>query len=188
MRILLSLVAACALAAPAAAQQNPSSSASSLSRTVEIKNASGQSVGTVQVRQLAHGSLFIVDLRNLPPGPHGFHIHERGVCEPPSFQSAGGHYNPLNAEHGFDSPKGYHAGDLPNVHVTQQGTAMAEFHSTLVSLAGGQGAEPAGSAGPFTLLDQDGSAVMIHAEADDYRAATPDSTGDRIACGVIKAP
>jgi Cu-Zn family superoxide dismutase len=186
MRVLLSLVAACALASPAAAQQ--SQAGTDVSRTVEIKNAEGQPVGTVQVRQLAHGTLFIVDLSNLPPGPHGFHIHERGVCEPPSFQSAGGHYNPLNAEHGFDSPKGFHAGDLPNVHVTKQGTAMAEFHSTRVSLADREGAEAAGSTGPSTLLDQDGSAIMIHEKGDDYRPTTPDSSGDRIACGVIKAP
>ncbi|HEV7264330.1 MAG TPA: superoxide dismutase family protein [Falsiroseomonas sp.] len=193
---LLALAASAAIALPAAAQVNQASPGQSPARgvnpdpavTVQLITATGQPAGTVEIRQLTHGTVFIADLRNLPPGPHGFHIHESGACDPPSFQAAGGHYNPLNTEHGFDSARGYHAGDLPNIHVTPQGTAKAEFHSTRVTLMQRMGAQPAGTAGPFTLLDDNGSALMIHAKGDDYQATTPDSTGERIACGVIRAP
>lgn len=153
-----------------------------------MKNAEGQSVGAVEIRQLEHGTVFIADLRGLPPGPHGFHVHERGVCEPPTFQSAGEHYNPRNTQHGFDSPRGPHAGDLPNIHVTPRGTAKAEVHSMRLTLDPPADPQPVGAAGPFPLLDSDGSAIVVHAKGDDYRSETPDSTGARIACGVIAAP
>lgn len=195
MRVLIVSFAAC-LAAAAWAQQQPASQGQSPARsanpdrnvTVSMMDAKGRSVGTVEVRQLGHGTVFISDLKNLPPGPHGFHIHERGVCDPPQFTSAGDHYSPQNKKHGFDSAQGYHAGDLPNIHVTQQGSAKAEFHSARLTLERQPGAKQAGDAGPFVLMDQDGSAIMIHAKGDDYQASTPDSTGDRVACGVIKAP
>ena len=181
MKLQLLAIAACAtLGAAAHAQPNQGER----SVTVRMADARGNSVGTVEVRQLAHGTLFVADLRNMPPGAHGFHLHERGVCEAPNFQSAGGHYNPGNTAHGFDSQGGPHAGDLPNIHVTQQGSAMAEFHSDRVTLARNP-AQVSGS-GPYTLRDADGSAIMIHGQADDYRDM--DSAGGRIACGVIKAP
>ncbi|NKC29742.1 superoxide dismutase family protein [Falsiroseomonas selenitidurans] len=168
---------------PQAQGQSTPQATGDRSTTVQMRNAEGQSVGTVTVRPLRHGTLFVADLRNLPPGPHGFHLHEHGRCEAPGFQSAGGHYNPNGAEHGFDSARGPHVGDLPNIHVTQQGTAQAEFISSRVSLGGEQA--QAGGTGPFPLLDSDGSAIMIHAQADDYRDG--DSAGRRIACGVIRA-
>ncbi|MGD9617290.1 MAG: superoxide dismutase family protein [Alphaproteobacteria bacterium] len=220
MRVFALSLMACALAAgPVLAQQTAAPQTQSPARgvnqdpsvTVPMIDAKGNSVGHVQIRQLAQGTVLIAELRNLPPGPHGFHIHERGACDPPQFQSAGEHYNPANAEHGFDNPNGYHAGDLPNIYVTPQGTAMAEFHTTQVTLtlqaralqarapqagapqAGSSqvgssqaGASAAGAAGPFPLLDGDGSAIMIHAAPDDYRDS--DSAGGRIACGVVKAP
>jgi Cu-Zn family superoxide dismutase len=179
MRLPLLALAAC-VTLGAAAQAQPADQA----KTVRMSDARGSSVGTVEVRQVAHGTLFVIDLRNLPPGAHGFHLHERGVCEAPGFQSAGGHYNPGNRAHGADNANGPHAGDLPNIRVTQQGTAAAEMHSSLVSLD----ANPsrAGGSGPHTLLDADGTAIMIHQQADDYRDM--DSAGSRIACGVLKAP
>jgi Cu-Zn family superoxide dismutase len=171
------------------AQQSGTARQQSQGTMVEMKDAKGSPVGSVQVRQLDHGVVFIADLKNLPPGPHGLHIHERGVCEAPNFQSAGGHYAPQGHEHGFDAPKGFHAGDLPNVHVTDAGTAKAEFFSNRLTLRETATVGATGSRSdqaPFTLLDQSGSAIMIHQSGDDYKG--PDSAGARIACGVIKAP
>ena len=148
----------------------------------QVTTAEGQSAGTVIFEQVNHGVVVTARLENLPEGPHGFHIHERGACEPPSFDSAGGHYNPTDASHGYDTPQGYHAGDLPNVYVAADGTATADFFVPHLTLA--RDPEQADEA-PFTLADADGSAIMVHAQIDDYRAATPDSTGARIACGVI---
>lgn len=194
--LLMSLATCVAISSPGWAQQNTASPGQSPARAanpdpnvlVQMIGADGQPVGRVEIRQLTHGTVFIADLENLSAGPHGFHIHEHGVCEPPDFQSAGGHYNPLSTAHGFDSPEGYHAGDLPNIHVTQEGTAMVEFHTTRVSLEQRPGMQPAGTEGPFTLSDNDGSTLMVHALGDDYQASTPDSTGERIACGVVAAP
>ena len=148
----------------------------------QVMTAEGQSAGTVVFEQVNHGVVVTARLENLPEGPHGFHIHERGACEPPSFDSAGGHYNPTDAEHGYDTPQGYHAGDLPNVYAAADGTATADFFAPHLTLA--RDPQAPGQA-PFTLADADGSAIMVHAQIDDYRAATPNSTGARIACGVI---
>ena len=60
------------------------------------------------------------ELQGLPTGPHGFHVHATGACEPP-FESAGGHYDPAEAEHGFLSEAGPHAGDMTNINVGQDG-------------------------------------------------------------------
>lgn len=187
MRLLLASVVTCALSfAPASAQHARTETAQTLK--VTMKNADGQSVGTVEIRQLEHGTLFTVSVENLPAGPRAFHVHETGKCDGPDFKSAGGHYNPTGAKHGYDSAGGPHAGDLPNIHVAKDGTATAEFISTRLTL-NATSASPKGSAtannGPFPLLDGDGSAVMIHAHADDHRDM--DSAAGRIACGVISA-
>lgn len=143
----------------------------------QVMTADGQSAGTVTFTQVANGVVVNANLQNLPEGAHGFHIHETGACEP-DFQAAGGHYNPAGSEHGFDSPEGPHVGDLPNIHVSADGTAMVDHFTSQLTLA----AEDDNQA-PYTLADADGSAIMVHAQADDYQAAT--SAGDRIACGVI---
>lgn len=213
MRLRTTLLAGllAGVAGPALAQ-NPTSSPAAgqtgaatrveQTRVVEMKDAKGNLVGTVQLRPTAHGTLITANLMNLPPGAHGFHIHERGVCEPPDFQSAGGHFNPTGAEHGFDSPnsRDYHAGDLPNIHVNAEGRGVSEFYAERLTVrpdqstaqsgrqttgAGGQGTAGTGS-GPFSLLTPEGTAVMVHAGPDDYRSM--DSAGGRIACGVIKPP
>ena len=166
-------------AAPAAAQ----AAASPL--TAQLTASDGARAGTVRFEQVEHGVVITARLENLPVGPHGFHIHEKGECEPPDFQSAGGHYNPTGAKHGFDAPDGYHAGDLPNVYVAADGTATADFFAPQLTLRGGP-RSPEGR--PFTLIDEDGSAIMVHRQIDDYRNEPPGSSGDRIACGVIAPP
>ncbi len=157
--------------------------------TVQMMDSEGESVGTVEVEQLAHGTLFMADLKNLPAGGHAFHVHETAKCEP-DFKAAGGHYNPLDNKHGLDNSDGHHAGDLPNVYVTDDGAAKAAFFSHQLALDTAAGAkDDAAGKGPFALRDQDGSAVMIHENADSYEATPPDAVGAgaRIACGVIPA-
>src|SRR5699024_11375760 len=89
-----------------------------------------------------------------------FHIHEKGVCDPPDFESAGEHFNPTNAKHGFDHPKGPHAGDLPNLKVEKDGTAKATYVAEMVTLEKDK---------KNSLIGDDGTSLVIHADADDYK-------------------
>lgn len=189
-----------ALAQQSGAPQLPTRPGQTL--TIDMRDAKNNLVGTVQVRPTAHGTLFTANLMNLPPGGHGFHIHERGVCDAPDFKSAGGHFNPNQGEHGFNNRGKYHAGDLPNVYVTAQGAATAEFHTDRLTLSPAQavaqtgaGQQTAGQGGagaqaamgePYSLLGPNGTAIVIHANPDDY--SDVNSAGPRIACGVIKPP
>jgi Cu-Zn family superoxide dismutase len=112
----------------------------------------------------------------LPPVEHGFHIHEKGSCEPPAFESAGDHIGAGETAHWFDAPDGPHAGDLRNITVAEDSTATVDQAAGSVTLRGGSA----------ELLDDDGSAVVIHAEPDDYVTQPSGASGDRIACGVIE--
>ena len=116
--------------------------------------------------------------KRLKPGWHGLHFHEKGACSDPKFTSAGAHVHAANpVVHGLLNPQANDAGDLPNIHVGTDGTATAELYSTLVSLSGGSA--PA-------LMDADGSAVVIHANPDDYNSQPIGGAGDRVACAVIR--
>ena len=96
----------------------------------------------------------------------------------PTFASAGGHYNPLNHEHGLDNPNGPHAGDLPNLMVDVDGHGRLQAKTDRVTL----------SPGVATLLDGDGSAFIIHANPDDQVTNVGNGgSGARIACAVIVA-
>jgi Cu-Zn family superoxide dismutase len=173
---LAALGALAAVAAPLAAQEAPADQPTE----TQLKTVDGRDAGTVTFRQAEHGVLVMAKLKNLTPGPHGFHIHETGACTP-DFKAAGGHYNPVGSEHGFDGAGGYHVGDMPNIHVGEDGTAMGEFFVPQVSVSG-----PENDRYPYTLDDADGSAIMVHSGGDDY--ADMASAGDRVACGVIMPP
>lgn len=150
--------------------------------SADLVTSDGATAGTVVFRQVEHGLLMTADLTNLPEGPHGFHIHEKGVCED-DFQSAGGHYAPRDNEHGYDSDDGFHAGDLPNIYAQADGTAKADVFVPWLTLDEDADDE---DDGPFTLHTKDGTAIMVHEKFDDY--VKMDSAGSRIACGVITAP
>jgi superoxide dismutase, Cu-Zn family len=139
-----------------------------------LKDAQGAEVGKATLTTTPSGVLISLDLTALPAGEHAFHIHAVGKCEPPKFESAGPHFNPDSTKHGLMNPEGPHAGDMPNLHVPEGGKLKIEVLNPTVTL----GAEAA-------LLDADGSAIVVHAGADDYKTDPAGNAGDRIACGVI---
>ena len=141
--------------------------------TFALVNSAGQSIGSVRMWETPGGVTFRIGAAGLPHGIHGVHVHTVGRCEPPGFTTAGAHWNPTGAEHGFNNPAGPHRGDLPNVTVPANGVLQEA-----VSLAG---------ASFETLLDADGAALVVHARADDYVTDPSGNSGDRIACAVISA-
>jgi superoxide dismutase, Cu-Zn family len=140
-----------------------------------MQDDKGKSVGTIDLRQTPHGVLVIGKLEGLPPGPHAFHIHGVGKCEPP-FTSAGGHFNPANKKHGLLAADGHHAGDLPNLHVPASGALSFELLAPAVSLVPGAAGD---------LFDADGSSFIVHAGVDDYTSDPTGEAGGRIACGIV---
>ena len=140
-----------------------------------LMDPDGKEIGTAALVTTPGGTLITLELTAAPPGAHGFHIHTTGKCEPPKFESAGGHFNPDESKHGFLNPEGPHAGDMPNIHVPENGKLTVEVLNTLVSI-GGENA----------LFDDDGAALMLHADPDDYKSDPAGHAGGRIACGVIQ--
>lgn len=143
--------------------------------TAELIGAEGTVIGKATFEQTPTGVLLYVEVAGLPPGGHGIHLHAIGSCSP-DFKAAGGHINPKGVKHGLKNPEGPDNGDLPNLYVATNGTARAEFFTTLVSVMGG--AMPA-------LLDEDGSAVIIHENPDDHMSQPIGGAGGRIGCGII---
>ncbi len=140
-----------------------------------MMNAAGATIGQAVFEQTPSGVLITVELAGLPPGAHGIHLHSVGACTP-DFTAAKGHINPDGASHGLRHPQGPDNGDLPNLFVAADGSAMAQFFTTRVSLAGGDA--PA-------LLDSDGSAVIVHEKPDDHITQPIGGAGGRIACGIV---
>lgn len=145
------------------------------SATATLVDRAGKRVGLATLEGTPNGTVITVEVEGLPPGPHGFHIHEVGKCEPP-FESARDHFNPTNEQHGIAIGKGYHAGDLPNLFVAESGKSKTQVLAPHVTLRGGS----------TSVFDADGSTLIIHAERDDLRTDPAGRAGDRIACGVIE--
>jgi superoxide dismutase, Cu-Zn family len=146
-------------------------------KTVELKDAKGNSVGTATIVSKGKGVEVKLALKGLPPGEHAVHFHQKPICDPPDFKSAGGHFNPTGKQHGFDNPNGHHAGDMPNFAVKPNGTAKATVKDEDVVL--GTGSES------NSLFANGGTSIMIHAKADDMKTDPSGNSGDRIACGAI---
>jgi superoxide dismutase, Cu-Zn family len=143
-----------------------------------ITDAQGQKVAMAALSSVRGGVRIVLTATNLPPGVHGFHIHNVGRCDPPGFTSAGGHFNPTMKMHGKDNPMGPHLGDLPNITVNAKGQGRANFVAPNVTLG----------SGPDSLFHDGGTALVIHAVADDYKTDPAGNAGARIACGVILTP
>jgi superoxide dismutase, Cu-Zn family len=159
------LGAALLAAGPAAAQ----------SADAVLINADGEEIGSVALEQLERGVRIFAQAEGIPAGTHAFHVHQTGRCDPPDFQSAGGHFNPVEEQHGWNNPQGFHAGDLPNVHVAEDGRLAIEYFTDAVTLG----------AGETSIFDDDGAAIVLHAGPDDYVTDPAGDAGARIACGII---
>ncbi len=138
----------------------------------------GNVTGTATLRQGPHGVLVRIELEGLAPGPKAIHLHRTGACGDPSegFKASGSHVNPEQRPHGLLNPDGPGAGDFPNFHVHESGDAWAEFFNARVSLDGSTGEH---------LLDEDGSALVIHEGPDDHVTQPIGGAGARIACAVL---
>lgn len=137
-----------------------------------LTTANGQSVGRATATAMSDGIQIVVEGRDMPPGVHGAHVHTVGRCDAPTFETAGGHWNPMSKKHGMENPAGPHAGDMPNLDIASDGAGVLT-----VTLPGGT----------FDgLFDTDGSALVIHAGQDDMRTDPSGNSGGRIACGVFR--
>jgi Cu-Zn family superoxide dismutase len=141
----------------------------------DLADSKGASVGTAKFKESANGVSLALEVSNLPPGVHGFHIHAVGKCDPPDFKTAGGHFNPEGKKHGWENPEGHHMGDLQNLTVDAQGKAKLRVAVAGVTLGDG----------PNSLFQTQGTALVIHAAPDDNKTDPAGNAGARIACGVI---
>ena len=132
-------------------------------------------LGSVTISEDPAGLVMNINAIGMPPGVHGIHLHETGLCAGPKFESAGKHWNPAGKKHGRDNPEGAHAGDLANLTVAADGTATVSVPVADVKMASGD----------WMLADADGTALVIHAKADDYKTDPSGDSGDRIACAVV---
>ncbi|MBK8629318.1 MAG: superoxide dismutase family protein [Sphingomonadales bacterium] len=140
-----------------------------------VIDSQGRVIGKAEVKNLKDSGLRVtISVRGLPRGEHGVHIHAIGACEGPKFTSAGPHWNPHAKMHGLQNQDGAHAGDMPNLQVNKKGKGKLVHE-----IADGR------VKGDFAMMDEDGAAIVIHAQTDDQRTDPSGNSGDRIACGVF---
>ncbi|HLD69586.1 MAG TPA: superoxide dismutase family protein [Candidatus Omnitrophota bacterium] len=125
--------------------------------------------GTVTFKQVGNDLTISVSVQGVPPGKHGFHIHEKGDCSD-NGKAAGGHFNPMGVTHGFLPTDGHekaHSGDMGNIDIAEDGTGKLELTLPYVHLS-----------------TVSGLAVILHEKVDDFGQPTGNA-GGRIGCGII---
>lgn len=153
--------------------------AQTVTATGTFINAAGEEVGTITLTAMDESVHITGEVTGIPAGEHGVHFHEVGDCDATTqFESAEGHFNPGENQHGLENPEGPHAGDMTNQTASEDDVLTIDFHSPLVSLT--EGAEG-------YLFDADGTALVVHADSDDQMTDPSGNSGDRIACAVIEA-
>jgi Cu-Zn family superoxide dismutase len=142
----------------------------------DVIGLDGKKLGMVMLQETPAGVLVSADVKGLPAGEHGFHFHQKGLCDTATkFDSAGGHFTGGDHQHGYMAAKGPHGGDMPNQNVGADGVLKTQILNTGVTLGSGS----------TSLIDADGTALVIHAAADDYTSQPSGNAGGRIACAVI---
>ena len=159
---------ALAVAMPATAQDSQTAKA-------EFVNLAGAKIGTAILTETKQGVLIALEITGLPAGEWvAVHVHQTGICDhQTAHELAGGHFNPMNAEHGYLAANGPHAGDMPNQHVGAEGVLRAQVFNNMVQLDGGKASIR-------------GRALMIHGGQDDYKSQPSGAAGKRAACAVIE--
>ncbi len=147
--------------------------------TAQLEDADGNPVGDATFTEGPNGVTINANLQPgqnaLGPGAHGIHIHETGSTSP-DFEAAGEHFNPTNAQHGLKNPEGPHGGDLEEIVVNEDGSAGYTTTTNRITLSGGEN----------SILDSDGSTLIIHAGSDDQETDPSGNTGGRAIAGVIR--
>jgi Cu-Zn family superoxide dismutase len=145
----------------------------------DLINPSGYKIGDADFAEEENqpGVVLRLHVWDLPPGPHGMHIHGLGRCDTPDFDLAGGHFNPFGKKHGLKNPEGPHAGDLPNLNIPSSGGADVTLTIASVTLKDGRN----------SLLQPEGTSIVIHAGPDDGISDPAGNSGPRIACGIIRS-
>jgi Cu-Zn family superoxide dismutase len=128
--------------------------------------------GSVAFVQKGGKTQVVAKVSGLTPGPHGFHVHEKGDCSAPDATSAGGHFNPGGKKHGDPGSGEHHAGDMPMLVADAAGNAELKTELSSATVADG----------PNSVV---GKAVIVHASPDDYTTQPTGNSGARVACGVI---
>lgn len=139
--------------------------------TANLLDSNGAAIGTVRMFSEPTGIMLRINASGIPAGQHGVHLHSVGKCEAPKFTSAGPHWNPTEKKHGHRNPAGYHMGDLGNLGVGADGKLVVALLVPEATLDG--------------IRDADGTALVLHAKADDEVTDPSGNSGDRIACAVL---
>lgn len=177
MKSLKTWMAVAPLALTAACTASLHSAASRGGAVADLQDATGAAAGRAIVTQARDGLWIDVSATGLTPGAHGMHVHAVGICTAPDFVSAGPHWNPAGHQHGRKNPNGAHAGDAPNLVADASGRGALKTWLGVGTL----------NDGATALLDADGAAVVIHADADDEMTDPSGKSGKRILCGVLRA-